>query len=139
MSDARISFLAAIYPLINSASTVILTAPLPLNGPSSVLASQRVFPTVVGCGISRAVRFMRCASDGDPYGFHREPDDEVSVLRYATAWREIQEEKSSTHSVLPINPYYGAMSAITISKLVICSTSSPSQLANITGRSDLNN
>jgi hypothetical protein len=31
------------------------------------------------------------------------------------------------------------MSAITISKLVICSTSSPSQLANITGRSDLDN
>jgi uncharacterized lipoprotein len=49
---------------------------------------------------------MRCANDGDPATFHREPEDEVSVLRYATACREIQGAKSSAHSVLPIKPYY---------------------------------
>jgi hypothetical protein len=78
---------------------------------------------------------MRWASDGDPPTFHREPEDDVSVLRYATAWREIQVEKSSAHSVLPTNPYYAIMSTST-SKTIINATSSASQLANTTGRDE---
>lgn len=110
MSDACICFLA-IYALRTSGSMVALVTPSPVNGPSSVLASHRVLPSLVGCGISTAAPLMRCVSDGDPATFHREPEDEVSVLRYATACREIQGAKSSAHSVLPIKPYYSMSSA----------------------------
>lgn len=49
-------------------------------------------------------------------------------LRYATTFLEMNSEKSSPYSVLPIKPYYEISHDMTIS--IVGRTSSASQLAN---------
>jgi hypothetical protein len=48
---------------------------------------------------------MICVRDGELLAWNLDPDAAVSMLRYATMWSEIQDGKSSPHSVLPTSPY----------------------------------
>lgn len=57
----------------------------PTRGPLSSLASQRLFPSFVGCGISRAVSRTRWASDGDAEMPKRDPVDAESSVNSSTS------------------------------------------------------